>query len=166
MLQAIDEGKREGGHIQLDDQSRVHYHANGTGTGAAPGGINLPKAWASNQGKAEIVVAVVDTGILPDHPDITGSPNLLPGYDMITEPAISNDGDGRDTDPTDSGDAIVANECYLGSPAQGDSWHGTHVAGTVGVGHTNNGSDGCELARKSHGRARPREMRRHHHRYQ
>ena len=116
-----------------------HYHASGTGTGEAPGGINLPKAWDGNQGKAEIVIAVVDTGILPDHPDIAGSPNLLPGYDMITVPAISNDSDGRDTDPTDPGDAIAANECYPGSPAQGDSWHGTHVAGTIGVGRTNNG---------------------------
>jgi serine protease len=116
-----------------------HYHANGTATGESPGGISLPKAWDTNQGKAESVVAVVDTGILPDHPDIAGSPNLLPGYDMITEPAISNDSDGRDTDPTDPGDAIRANECYLGSPARDNSWHGTHVAGTIGVGRTNNG---------------------------
>ena len=116
-----------------------HYHPNGTGTGEVPGGINLPKAWETNQGKAEIVVAVVDTGILSDHPDIAGSPNLLSGYDMITEPAISNDSDGRDSDPTDPGDAIRANECYPGSPAQDSSWHGTHVAGTIGVGRTNNG---------------------------
>ncbi len=117
-----------------------HYHPNGSGPGQAPGGINLPSAWDVNKGKAEVVVAVVDTGILPNHADIAGSPNLLPGYDMISELDISNDGDGRDSDPTDAGDAIAANECYQGSPAQSSSWHGTHVAGTIGVGRTNNGA--------------------------
>jgi serine protease len=83
-------------------------------------------------------VAVIDTGILPNHEDISGSPNLVNGYDMISDPGIGNDGDGRDATATDPGDAIAANECYPGSPAQPNSWHGTHVAGTIGVGKTNN----------------------------
>jgi len=116
-----------------------HYFDNGNGPNQAPGGINLPTAWETNKGKASVVVAVIDTGILPNHEDINGSPNLVPGYDMISDPAIGNDGDGRDANATDPGDAIAANECYPGSPAQPNSWHGTHVAGTVGVGKTNNG---------------------------
>ena len=115
-----------------------HYFDNGSGTGQAPGGINLPIAWNTNQGSAAVVVAVIDTGILPDHEDIAGSLNLASGYDMISDPAIANDGDGRDSDPTDPGDAIAADECYAGSPALPSSWHGTHVSGTIGVGKTNN----------------------------
>jgi serine protease len=116
-----------------------HYFDNGAGAGQAPGGINLPLAWNTNQGSSSVVVAVIDTGILPGHEDVSGSPNLTAGYDMISDPAIANDGDGRDADPTDPGDAIAANECFPGSPALPSSWHGTHVAGTVGVGKTNNG---------------------------
>lgn len=116
-----------------------HYFDNGSGANQAPGGINLPTAWDANKGNGSVVVAVIDTGILPNHEDIGGSPNLVPGYDMISDPDIGNDGDGRDTNATDPGDAIAANECYPGSPAQPNSWHGTHVAGTVGVGKTNNG---------------------------
>jgi serine protease len=116
-----------------------HYFTNGTAAGQAPGGINLPKAWDTSTGSGSVVVAVIDTGILPNHPDIQGSPNLVPGYDMISSPTIANDGGGRDNDPTDPGDAVAANECYQGSPALPDSWHGTHVAGTVGVGRTDNG---------------------------
>ena len=116
-----------------------HYFNNGSGPNLAPGGINLPQAWDTNKGSATVVVAVIDTGILPNHPDITGSPNLVAGYDMISDAFIANDGGGRDADPTDPGDAITANECGNGNPAQGNSWHGTHVAGTVGVGNTNNG---------------------------
>lgn len=115
-----------------------HYFDNGGGAGQAPGGINLPTAWNTNTGSSAVVVAVIDTGILPGHEDISGSPNLAAGYDMISEPDIANDGGGRDADPTDPGDAVAANECFPGSPALPSSWHGTHVSGTVGVGKTNN----------------------------
>jgi serine protease len=115
-----------------------HYLNNGTGSGQSPGGISLPRAWDASTGSSGIVVAVIDTGILPNHPDIQGSANLVAGYDMISDPFIANDGGGRDSDPTDPGDAIAANECGFGSPALPDSWHGTHVAGTIGVGRTNN----------------------------
>ncbi len=116
-----------------------HYRDNGTGTGQSPGGISLPRAWDTSTGSSSIVVAVIDTGILPNHPDIVGSPNLLAGFDMISDPAIANDGGARDNDPTDPGDAVAADECFPGDPAQPASWHGTHVAGTIGVGRTDNG---------------------------
>ena len=124
-----------------------HYFDNGGGAGQSPGGIGLPEVWDTDRGAASVVVAVIDTGILPFHPDIAGSPNLLPGFDMISlfgqggDPDVANDGDGRDPDPTDPGDAVAAGECPGSppNPARGNSWHGTHVAGTVGVGNTDNG---------------------------
>jgi len=99
---------------------------------------DLPAFWDITKGSSAVVVAVIDTGILKNHADIAGSPNLLPGFDMISDTAIANDGDGRDGDSTDPGDAVSANECGPGSPAQPSSWHGTHVAGTVGVVKTDN----------------------------
>lgn len=115
-----------------------HYSANGTAPGSAPGGIGLPAVWSTHKGSGTVVVAVLDTGILADHEDILGSPNRLPGYDFISDPFIANDMGGRDSDATDAGDAVAANECGIGEPASPSSWHGTHVAGTVGVGGTNN----------------------------
>ncbi len=117
-----------------------HYFNNGSGSGQAPGGINLPKVWQDNQGDPSVVVAVIDTGILKNHPDISGSSNMLSGYDMISDSFTANDGNGRDSDASDSGDAIAADECYPGSPAMPSSWHGSHVAGTIGVGKSNNNS--------------------------
>ena len=91
------------------------------------GGLNLPTAWDSSTG-ANVVVAVIDTGIT-DHVDLRA--NLLPGYDMISNTTIANDGNGRDSDASDTGDATNANECRANTPARSSSWHGTHVAGTV-----------------------------------
>lgn len=93
----------------------------------AVGGINLPAAWDQATGTG-VVVAVLDTGVRP-HADLSG--NLLPGYDFIIDTLVSNDGNGRDADASDPGDATSAGLCYSGSPATNSSWHGTHVAGTI-----------------------------------
>lgn len=97
------------------------------------GGLNLPTAWDTATGSG-VVVAVLDTGYRP-HADLDA--NILPGYDMISNLSVANDGDGRDSDARDPGDAVTANECGSNS-AQNSSWHGTHVAGTVAA-VTNNG---------------------------
>lgn len=101
----------------------------------AVGGINLPTAWDKVTG-AGVVVAVLDTGVRP-HADLAA--NLLPGYDFIIDTLVSNDGNGRDADASDPGDATTAGLCYSGSPASNSSWHGTHVAGTIAA-LTNNAS--------------------------
>ncbi|MCB8986530.1 MAG: S8 family peptidase [Ardenticatenaceae bacterium] len=99
-------------------------------------GLNLIPAWDIYTGSASTVVAVIDTGILP-HSDLAGK--TVPGYDFIADVATANDGNGRDADPSDPGDWIAASECFPGNQASNSSWHGTHVAGTIGAA-TNNGA--------------------------
>ena len=103
----------------------------------ATGGINAPAAWDKATGTG-VVVGIVDTGIRP-HADLSGQ--ILPGYDFISDTFVSNDGNLRDSDPSDPGDWINAGECGGGEPTQfeSSSWHGTHVAGTIAA-RTNNAS--------------------------
>jgi serine protease len=104
----------------------------------APGsseGLNLPPAWAMTTGSSDTVVAVIDTGILSDHPDLASK--IVPGYDMITDVSKANDGDGRDADPSDPGDWVAQNECPGGNSASDSSWHGSHVAGTIAAASNN-----------------------------
>ncbi len=112
-----------------------HFRDNGTGAGQSAGGAGFGGFWtkAKTTGSLDVVVAVVDTGIQMNHPDIKGSPNLAPGFDMVSDPLMGNDGDGRDNDPNDPGD-----KCDPNDATTSDSYHGTHVAGTVGVASTNN----------------------------
>ncbi|KRA14872.1 S8 family serine peptidase [Lysobacter sp. Root604] len=101
-------------------------------------GIRAPTAWNTSTGSG-VVVAVIDSGIML-HNDLNA--NILPGYDMVTSTTggtrqqcadvgaltgcgKSDDGNGRDADPTDSSVA-------------GTGAHGTHVAGTIAA-VTNNG---------------------------
>lgn len=113
----------------------------------ATGGVNAPAAWDVSQGEG-IVVAVLDTGIIPNIPDF--GTNLLEGYDFISDKESSRrPTDGRAPGATDYGDWVEnANECYTGSLPDDSSWHGTHVAGTIAE-VANNGSAVAGLAYKA-----------------
>lgn len=88
------------------------------------GRIGLPAAWDVTTG-GPVIVAVLDTGIRFDHPDLSGV--TVTGYDFVSH-TTNGDGDGRDADPTDPGCPTVDDTDYS---------HGTHVSGTVAA-RTNN----------------------------
>lgn len=82
------------------------------GYGSYPG-MHLAPVWDETVGDSAVIVAVLDTGIDDEHPDLVA--NLLPGFDFISLLDNSGDGDGVDLDPFD---ILYKN-------------HGTHVSGTI-----------------------------------
>lgn len=66
-------------------------------------------------GDAVRTIAVLDTGVRFDHPDLAG--RFVPGFDFVSDSWNGGDGNGMDSDPTD--------------PALAQGTHGTHVSGTI-----------------------------------
>lgn len=87
---------------------------------AKAGAGNFAAAWAYSTG-ADVVVAVLDTGMTA-HPDLEG--RQFAGYDFVSDTTMGADGNGRDADPTDPGDACA-------SSGSTSSWHGTAVASQI-----------------------------------
>ena len=129
--------------------------AAGTAANTAPSAINAEKAWdVLGQLGSSVTVAVIDTGVRLDHPDLLGT-NMLPGYDMVSadctasatcdDPfATANDTNGRDADPSDPGDFVTqaessdANSPLHGCTVGNSSWHGTQTLGLIGAITDNN----------------------------
>lgn len=126
-------------------------------SGVVQSSIDVETAWGYTTGAPGVIVAVLDTGVLFDHPDllaVAAGGKLLPGYDMVLNSSVANDGTSRDGDATDPGDWITAAEAnnrngsfyqcttldatngqYL---AEDSSWHGTQTSGIIAA-LTNNG---------------------------
>ncbi|MEW5825136.1 MAG: S8 family serine peptidase [Pseudomonadota bacterium] len=141
---AVPDQRRHALRVPNDPRYAEQWHYQTLVTGQALGannyGIDLPAAWDRLTGAENpVVVAVIDTGILYEHPDLKSV--SLPGYDFVSEPFIGNDNDpagaadSRDPNPADPGDWVEEGDpCYSADRGPVDSsWHGSHVAGTIGA---------------------------------
>ena len=87
--------------------------------------IGAPAAWNTGTGTGRTIVAVIDSGVAYNHPDLKANMWRNPGE--IAGNGIDDDHDGYVDDVV--GYNFVVNN---GNPID-DNGHGTHVAGTIGA---------------------------------
>lgn len=109
-------------------------HNTGQTGGTADADIDAPEAWQITTGSHEIVVAVIDTGIDWNHPDLAENIyfNIAElGFDANGNPRKSN---GVDEDNNGFVDDWVGWNFYSNNNnPMDDNMHGTHCAGTIGA---------------------------------
>jgi subtilisin family serine protease/outer membrane protein assembly factor BamB len=109
-----------------DFAGRQWPHRNtGANNGIAGADLGSTRAWDLRTDAAEVIVAVIDSGIRTDHPDLTANLWVNPG---------EIPGNGRDDDGNGYIDDVHGINAITGSgnPAD-DLGHGTHVAGIIGA---------------------------------
>jgi serine protease len=97
----------------------------GSGGGTLDSDIDAPEAWDVITGRHETIVAVIDTGIDYNHPDLAA--NIWVNADEIPGNRIDDDKNGY-VDDVHGFDFVNRD----GDPMD-DHFHGTHVAGTIGA---------------------------------
>lgn len=103
--------------------------------------VNCAEAWQKCKGDPSIIVAVMDEGVMWAHPDLEA--NMWVNEDEIYKSNIDNDGNGYSGDVY--GYNFAEDKAGISWSGNGDTGHGTHVAGTIAA-VNNNGKGVCGIA--------------------
>lgn len=103
--------------------------------------VNCEEAWEKCTGDPSIIVAVMDEGVMWNHPDL--EPNMWVNDDEIYGAATDNDSNGYKGDKY--GYNFATDRGYIATTGSNDTGHGTHVAGTIAA-VNGNGMGVCGIA--------------------
>ncbi len=118
--------------VPNDPNFKLQWNLDNTGQdgGLADADIDAPEAWDIQTGKRNVIVAILDTGMDPEHPDLKA--NLwVNAKEQTGKPDVDDDGNGRIDDR--NGYNFLTDTVDF----KDDAYHGTYVAGIIGAAANN-----------------------------
>ena len=103
--------------------------------------VNCQEAWELCTGDPSIIVAVMDEGVMWNHPDLQANMWVNEAETFGSD----TDADGNGYKGDRYGYNFATDRGYIGSTGSGDTGHGTHVAGTIAA-VNGNGLGVCGIA--------------------
>ncbi|MGN0190714.1 MAG: S8 family serine peptidase [Candidatus Cryptobacteroides sp.] len=132
--------KNQWGYINIGDYDFDHDRDDGIHS-IAGSDVNCLEAWELCQGDPSIIVAVLDEGVMYNHPDLAA--NMWRNEKETYNSGTDADGNGYKGDLY--GYNFVRDTPLITCNKSGDSGHGTHVAGTIAA-VNGNGVGVCGIA--------------------
>ncbi len=106
--------------------------------------LQLPAAWDVTGGSREVKVAIVDTGIDRNHPDLAGQ--VVGGRDFVNNDADPADDQGHGTHVAGIVAALTNNGVGVAGTAHGATLLAVKVLGSNGSGYTSGIAEGIQYA--------------------
>lgn len=110
-------------------------HNTGQQGGKVGADVSAPAAWDIRPNAAQVIVAVIDSGVRATHEDLVGS--LWTNPKEVAGNGADNDGNGYVDDVNGINSVVAKGSAGSGNPTD-DNGHGTMVASVIGAA-TNNG---------------------------
>lgn len=132
--------KNQWGYINIGDYDFDH-NRNDNIHSKAGSDVNCEQAWKLCQGDPSIIVAVLDEGVMYNHPDLAA--NMWRNEKEVYNSNEDADGNGYKGDVY--GYNFVRDTPLISCNKSGDTGHGTHVAGTIAA-VNGNGIGVCGIA--------------------
>ncbi len=118
------------GLVNTGDNEPAGGRGNSSSSGVAGADINALAAWDITKGSSDVKIAVIDTGVDYNHPDLAN--NIWTNYaELNGQAGVDDDGNGYIDDI--HGYDFANND---GDPMDGNG-HGTHCSGTIAAEHDN-----------------------------